>query len=143
VRRESVKNTVMSKKTKTSYIPPCADCGGRCCKYTAIEIDKPTNKTDFDNIRWYLSHNNLHVFVDHDKKWHVEFRSPCENLGANHECLIYDIRPRICRNHGNMEEECEYFDSPYLYYFNSRTEFEDYLAERGIDWRLKPRKTKI
>jgi uncharacterized protein len=132
----------MSKKNTPSYIPPCLDCGGRCCKYTAIEIDKPTTKTDFDNVRWYLSHLNVHVFVDHDKKWHVEFRSPCENLGDNHECLIYEIRPRICRNHGNTEEECEYFDSPYLYYFNTRVEFEDYLAERNVDWRLKMKKSK-
>jgi uncharacterized protein len=132
----------MRKGIKASYIPPCGDCGGRCCKYTAIEIDRPTTKNDFDNIRWYLSHINVHVFVDHDKKWHVEFRSPCENLAENYECRIYEIRPRICRNHGNTEEECEYFDSPYLYYFNSRSEFEDYLTERKLDWCIKTRKTK-
>ncbi len=129
----------MIKKNK-EFAPPCDDCGGRCCQYTAIEIDKPTSKTDYDNIRWYLSHKNVHIFIDHDRKWHVEFRSPCENLGSDNRCLIYDIRPHICRNHGNLEEECEYFDSPYLHYFHTRVEFEAFLKKKSIDWRFKKRK---
>jgi uncharacterized protein len=125
------------KKKMEQFQPPCGECGGRCCQYTAIEIDRPTSKNDYDNIRWYLSHKNVHVFVDHDKKWHVEFRSPCENLGPDNMCLIYEIRPRICRNHGNLEEECEYFDSPYLRYFSTRLEFEKYLNKKSIQWRFK------
>lgn len=132
----------MKQKKEELYIPPCLECGSRCCQYTAIEIDRPTGKNDFDNIRWYLSHKSVNVFVDHDKKWHVDFRSPCENLAENHQCSIYDIRPRICRNHGNLVEECEFFDSPYLYYFTTREEFEDYLRDRGVEWRIKPRKSK-
>jgi uncharacterized protein len=133
----------MGTTNKTSYNPPCGECEGSCCRYTAIEIDKPTTKNDFDNIRWYLSHKDVNVFVDHDKKWHVEFRSPCENLGPNNQCGIYDIRPRICRNHGNTEEECEYFDSPYLFYFSTRVQFEEYLVAGGKDWRIRQRKSKI
>lgn len=125
------------KKPETSFLPPCADCGGSCCRYVAIEIDRPTTKTDYDNIRWWLLHKDVHVFVDHDRKWHVEFRGVCENLGPKNECLMYHHRPEICRNHGNIEEECEYFDSPYLLYFSSLKEFEKYLDKKKIDWRFK------
>ncbi|OHD65326.1 MAG: hypothetical protein A2176_15440 [Spirochaetes bacterium RBG_13_51_14] len=126
----------MNKPIKP-FRPPCGDCGGRCCQYTAIEIDRPVSKTAYDNIRWYLCHTDVHVFVDHDRKWHVEFRSRCENLAVDHTCRIYDDRPQLCRNHGNAEDECEYYDSPYLHYFSSREEFEHYLCSKGVDWRFK------
>jgi Uncharacterised protein family (UPF0153). len=125
------------KNNERIFQPPCGSCSGRCCQYTAIEIDRPTSKTDYDNIRWHLSHKNVHVFVDHERKWHVEFRSTCDNLTGDNKCLIYDTRPRICSNHGNLEDECEYFDSPYSQYFSSREEFEQYLQKKGIDWRFK------
>ncbi|MBN2160083.1 MAG: YkgJ family cysteine cluster protein [Spirochaetes bacterium] len=129
----------MSKKIKkkNTFQPPCFECGGRCCQYVAIEIDRPTTKTDYDNIRWYLAHNNVHVFVDHDRKWHVEFRSACESLTADNRCHIYSERPMICRSHGCGDEECEYFDSPYFLYFTTRKEFEEYIQKKGIDWRFK------
>ncbi len=102
-----------------------------------MEIGKPTTKTDFDNIRWYLTHKNVSIFVDHDRKWHIEFRTPCENLTKNKKCLMYEYRPRICRKHGNKEKECEYFDSPYLLYISSTIDFEKYLQSKGIEWRFR------
>jgi Fe-S-cluster containining protein len=125
------------KKNQESFQPPCDNCKSRCCQYTAIEIDRPSSKTDYDNIRWHLSHENVHVFVDHERNWHLEFRTPCKNLAGDNRCLIYDSRPRICREHGNEADECEYFDSPYYQFFSSSEEFEQYLRRRGIDWRFK------
>jgi len=125
------------KKKKFSFHPPCDTCGGKCCEYIAIEIGRPTTKTDFDNIRWYLTHKNVNIFVDHDKKWHVEFRTPCEKLTKNKKCLMYENRPQICRKHGNKEQECEYYDSPYTLYISSIKDFEAYLQNKGIDWKFK------
>jgi uncharacterized protein len=125
------------KKNNDAFQPPCAHCGGKCCQYTAIEIDRPTTKREYDNIRWYLSHVNVHIFIDHDRKWHVEFRSHCENLGADNSCGMYVDRPDICRNHGNLEQECEYYDSPYLHYFSTRIEFEGYLKKKKVNWKFR------
>ncbi|MFC1669453.1 YkgJ family cysteine cluster protein [Spirochaetota bacterium] len=121
----------------SDFKPPCQKCGSKCCKYIAIEIDKPGTKTEYDYIRWYLFHRDMNVFVDHDKKWHVEFKTPCEQLDRDGKCMVYDTRPKICRTHGNDDEECEYYDSPYHLYFSDVTEYEKYLNKKKIDWKFK------
>lgn len=121
------------------YKAPCEECGGKCCGYVAIEIDKPKGKKDYDIIRWYLAHQNVNVFIDHDKNWHVEFRTPCEFQSSEKKCMIYTKRPAICREHGTSEGDCEFFDSPYIEYFSSCKEFEAYLDRKGVDWKAKYR----
>ncbi len=118
-----------------TFQPPCFKCGGRCCNYVAIEIDRPSSKKDYDYIRWYLAHKKVNVFVDHEKNWFVEFRTDCEFKEKNHRCSIYNERPNICRGHGNGEGECEFYDSPYSAYFSSLKEFEDYLEKKNKKWR--------
>ncbi|PKL40417.1 MAG: zinc/iron-chelating domain-containing protein [Spirochaetae bacterium HGW-Spirochaetae-1] len=119
------------------YKAPCRDCGGKCCQYIAIEIDRPTTKKGYDFIRWYLLHKNTNVFVDHDSKWHVEFRTECEEQESQGRCEIYDRRPKICRDHGIEEGDCEYYDLPYSLYFTTESEFITYLEGKGIDWRYR------
>jgi len=75
-------------KKKDDFSPPCKECGGRCCKYVALEIDKPTNKNGYDQIRWYLAHKNIAVFVDHEKDWYVEFRTDCEKQSDDGLCIF-------------------------------------------------------
>ncbi len=122
-----------------NYKAPCEKCGGKCCGYVAIEIDKPKAKKDYDIIRWYLAHDNVSVFIDHDKNWHVEFKTPCNFQSSDKQCLIYSSRPLICRDHGISEGDCEYYDSPYLQYFSSCDELEIYLEHKGVDWKVKYR----
>ena len=119
------------------YIPPCYECGGRCCNYIAIQIDKPGSKKDYDHIRWYLTHKNVHVFVDHERNWFVEFRTPCDFLEKDKRCWIYPERQHICRGHGDSEGSCEFYDTPYSLYIKSISEFEDYLNEKKINWKYK------
>lgn len=119
------------------YTPPCSECGGSCCNYIAINIDKPSNKGDYDHIRWFLTHKHVNVFIDHDKKWYVEFRTPCNHLNENNKCSIYHVRPLICQNYGKSDGECEFYNSPYSEYFTTDKQFEKYLNERKIDWKYK------
>ena len=77
----------------------CIECRGKCCGYVSIEIDEPTNKEDMDDIRWYLMHKNVNVYIDEDRDWFVEFQTPCEGFDRE-RCEIYDDRPKICRDHG-------------------------------------------
>jgi Fe-S-cluster containining protein len=105
----------------------------------AIEIDKPTCKRDYDQIRWYLLHDRVTVFVDHDGDWHVEFEADCSAVGPDHRCKAYEQRPRVCRDYPGGDEECEHVaeDSPYAMRFLTAGDFETYLDAKGIDWRWK------
>jgi len=115
----------------------CEDCGSACCTYVAMEIDKPTCKRDYDYIRWYLLHEGVHVFVDHEDCWFVEFKTPCARLGVDGRCTDYEDRPKICREHGQDGQPCEYFESPHKIDFGSAREFEAFLNSRGVDWRWR------
>lgn len=130
---------IVIRNPKRYKEPPCIACGAQCCRYVAIEIDKPTNKRDFENIRWYLLHENVYVFIDHDNVWHVEFRTKCRALGEDQRCHEYDTRPQLCRDHGLPVGSCEFFDSPYKHRFTQPEEFERYLDKKKIDWRYKRR----
>lgn len=122
------------------YSPPCEECGGKCCDYVAIEMVPPKNKSDYDHIRWYLVHENVSVFIDHEKKWYVQFVTPCIEKNISNRCEIYSTRPKICSGHGNLEGECEFYSSPYREYFSHTSDFEKYLNKRNIDWEFKQNK---
>jgi len=117
---------------------PCEECNARCCRYLAIEIDTPRTAADYDDIRWYLLHRRVAVFIDHDGVWHLEFRSPCEALGKDNRCKIYDSRPRICRKHGE-ENLCEFHASPYAVYMRTVEDLERYRASKSRSRRKKKR----
>jgi Fe-S-cluster containining protein len=86
----------VERDPKTGLIP-CVSCT-QCCQYVAIEIDTPEDRKDFDNIRWYLYHPGVEVYIDHDETWNVVFYSRCENLQSDGKCGIYETRPMICRD---------------------------------------------
>lgn len=104
----------------------CEKCNGKCCKYVAIEIDTPEELEDFENLRWYVAHKNVQVYVDEDYQWHVEFLTPCEFLGENNLCQIYEKRPTICREYS--QEECLFHnDYKERYQFRTIEEVDDYV----------------
>jgi uncharacterized protein len=117
----------------------CQQCKGQCCKHVALEIDKPTCKKDYDNIRWYLMHKNVEVFIDNDGGWNIKFSSHCEHLEKNGQCGIYETRPKICRDYPGKDEACEYAGETEYYQqlFSNAKEFEHYLSSRNIDWRFR------
>ena len=94
--------------------PPCHDCTAKCCKYFALQIDKPTTPKQHDHIRWYLLHEHIAVWAQGDD-WFLEVRTPCRHLLPDNRCEIYHTRPQICREHGwpeaGVEDDhpCEYF----------------------------------
>ncbi len=96
----------------------CKRCGARCCRYLALPIDKPARKRDFDDIRWFLLHKRVLVFVE-DGDWYVQFTSRCRNLRADNRCAEYETRPAICRQYSTSE--CEYSDGDYAYEHLFRT----------------------
>jgi len=142
------KNTPSTKKKTVKKKPapavsaegeyPCKRCGAVCCRHVALEIDKPTNKNDFDYIRWYLLHKKVEVFVD-EGKWYLKFESECDKLRPDGMCGIYDKRPSICRDYPPKDRECE-FEGKEPYYdlrFRSVDEFEKHMDKTKKNWRTK------
>lgn len=127
------------KQSKHEMSEICRTCGARCCRYMATGIDTPTCKKDYDHIRWYLMHANIHVFLDHEGDWYLEVESPCEHLGPDGRCMNYKDRPRICRHYGDDRQTCEYLseEEPYEFRFSSARDYEAWLDKKKIQWRFK------
>ncbi len=117
----------------------CKKCGAACCRHVALEIDRPTCKRDYDNIRWYLMHKDVNVFIDSDSEWYIKFSADCENINKDGDCAIYKQRPKICREYPGDDNNCEFVgeDEYYEELFTNARDFEKYLEGKNVDWRWK------
>jgi len=88
----------------------CEHCTAVCCRYIALPIDTPSKRGDFDDIRWYLLHDGVSIFVE-DGDWYITFTSTCRHLQSDNRCGIYHTRPRICREYST--EACDYHSGDY------------------------------
>jgi Fe-S-cluster containining protein len=90
----------------------CEQCTAACCRYLALPLDKPASAKDYDDIRWYLMHENVLVFVE-EGDWYVQFQTSCKNLAADNLCAVYETRPEICREY--QQGDCDYAGGSYGY----------------------------
>lgn len=81
------------------------ECKGRCCRYITIQIPAPRDKIDLEEIRWFLAHRDISVYVA-SRRWNVEVRNRCKYLNRRNLCEIYEKRPEICSLY--EVESCEY-----------------------------------
>ncbi len=110
----------------------CNYCPAKCCRYFALPIDTPTDRKDFEYIRWYLLHGRATVFIEEDC-WYLLVHTACKHLGDAHLCEIYETRPQICRDY--TTDKCEYEDDwVYDHYFETPEQVEEYA-----DAVLRPR----
>lgn len=107
----------------------CEHCTAACCRYVAVPLDKPRTARDFDDIRWYLMHQAIIVFVE-DGDWYIQFNTRCKNLADDHRCGIYDVRPAICREY--EPGDCDYAAGAYGYdnLFTHPRQIEDYYESK-------------
>lgn len=95
----------------------CKECDGNCCKLLVIEIDTPETKDDYEDIKWYLFHKGVCVYIDKDDCWNVQFDSKCKHLTKDDTCAIYEKRPPVCKNYHvkdcdmNTKDICEIFET--------------------------------
>jgi len=97
----------------------CEQCVALCCRYYAFQIEKPRTKRDFDDIRWYLLHEDTIVFVE-DGDWYLQVNRKCKALRPDNRCAVYENRPAICRTyktgtcdwHGDEYDYQELFTEP-------------------------------
>lgn len=105
---------------------PCHRCG-ECCRYVAIEIDKPTSNRDYENVFWYLTHRDISVYVDWESDWYIEFKTVCEHLTEQATCGIYRERPQICSEFSWTTCERNTAEDAARYKFESPQQFVDWL----------------
>jgi Fe-S-cluster containining protein len=99
-----------------------------CCKYVALPLETPETRRDFDDIRWYLMHEGVTVFVE-EGDWYAQFTTRCRNLQPDGRCGIYETRPQICREY--KAGECDYTGGDYDYeaVFHRPEDLESYAVE--------------
>jgi len=132
----------MAKKSQ------CDKCTGLCCRYFALPIETPETKEDYDDIRWYLCHKDITVFVE-DGDWYINIKNKCKHLSEkDYRCRIYNKRPRICREY--TTKDCDYVPGQYDYelHFTTDKQMEEYIkikfgnneAEKLKDLKRRKRK---
>lgn len=116
----------------------CSQCSALCCRYFALPIDNPTCARDYDNIRWYLVHENVTIFVE-KKQWYIGIANRCKHLQPDNRCGIYETRPKVCREYST--ENCDYHGGEYDFeaLFTSAEQLELYAREKVLEERSKQR----
>jgi Fe-S-cluster containining protein len=107
----------------------CDKCSALCCRYFALPLDNPTTARDYDNIRWYLIHDQVVVYIE-KKQWYLAVLTKCKNLQPDNRCGIYETRPRICREY--TTDNCDWHGGEYNFekLFTSAEELVEYAKEK-------------
>jgi len=107
-----------------------------------LEIDTPETRQQYDDIRWYLVHQNVFVFIE-KKKWYLGVYSRCKHLQADNRCGIYETRPRICREYST--DNCDYHGGEYDWevLFSSAEQLWAYAEERLAERAARRRKERL
>ena len=90
-------------------------------------VETPEDKEDYDDIRWYLCHKDVTVFVE-DGDWYINVKNKCRHLsGETYKCEIYDKRPKLCRVYSM--ENCDLTSDEYDYelHFTDDRQMEEYM----------------
>ncbi|MFH2138487.1 MAG: YkgJ family cysteine cluster protein [Candidatus Omnitrophota bacterium] len=122
-----------SKKGKTT-IKGCNDCPAICCNNLALQIGRPANRQELDDLKWQLHFDTVKVYIRH-RRWYQWVAGKCIYLTPESRCSIYENRPDKCRKHN--PPACELHGKFYDVMFSTPDELEAYLkkkqGERSID----------
>ena len=105
----------------------CDRCTGLCCRYFALPIETPQTRADYDDIRWFLCHKGVSVFVE-DGDWYIQIKNKCRYLSEkDRRCRIYEKRPRICRQY--RHSTCDLVEGEYDYklHFTSDKQMQEHI----------------
>lgn len=102
----------------------CEYCTAKCCRYFALTIEAPTERADFEYIRWFLLHERASVFKE-GEDWYLLVHTVCRHLQEDNRCGIYETRPQVCRDY--TTKECEYEDDwTYDFYLETPDQVAEY-----------------
>ena len=108
---------------------PCRTCESKCCRYFALQIDTPRSRDDFENIRWYIAHKGVMIYVK-NRKWYMDISNKCRFLTKDFKCSIYDKRPLMCREHSPKECERTAGDFGFSHVFHTLKDLDKYIEDR-------------
>jgi len=117
----------------------CGRCIALCCRYFAMEIDAPEEPDDFENLRWYVLHENVAIFID-DDVWYLQVFSKCVWLRDDNKCGNYENRPTICREYS--DDHCDYDGAESDETFRTIEELEAYRDRWVARWEKKRKRRK-
>ncbi|MGQ0614374.1 MAG: YkgJ family cysteine cluster protein [Planctomycetaceae bacterium] len=124
--------TPLLRDGRPDWLKQCTKlCGARCCRYVALPIEAPRTVRDFDDWRWYLSHEGISIYKA-GNTWHICFETRCRNLLPDNRCDIYETRPAVCKEYD--PGECEWQDP------KSATSIEFHSPEDLAAWRAAKRR---
>jgi uncharacterized protein len=104
-----IKNSGNLENNNTNF-NSCKNCK-KLCEEIAVEIDEPTEIEDFENIKWFLLHKNIKVFIlpddeeDDIEHWYIQFNTPCKELGNDGNCKLKENKPSVCFDDSSEEME--------------------------------------
>ena len=110
---------------------PCDGCD-LCCRHVAVEIDAPESDKEYDQIRWFLLHKDIWVFVDNDDSWNMQVNRPCEKLTSDGSCGYYEKRPQICRDYSASSCERNGDGESFKIMWRSLEEFEEGVLDGKV-----------
>ena len=118
----------------------CEHCTAVCCRYIALPIDPPDTPAEFEDVRWFLLHESVSIFIE-DDDWYIAFHTPCRHLQADHRCGIYDTRPKICRSY--TTNDCDYHSGDYnwQHHFTTAEHLDAYVREHASNGRARRSRT--
>jgi Fe-S-cluster containining protein len=102
-------------------------------------METPTERKDFENIRWFMLHGHVTVFVD-SGTWFLCVHNKCDHLRPDNLCGIYETRPQICRDY--TTDKCEYDnDGVYDQLFETPDQIQEYadaILPPAETWEFSP-----
>lgn len=109
----------------------CVKCG-KCCNYICLQLNTPKTKNDIDNIRWYLAHKKIRIFIGFKKDWNMQVLTRCEYLNKDNLCKSYikgneQRRPKICQNYSSKKCHNTGPDGDEKYSFNKLEDLDFFL----------------
>jgi Fe-S-cluster containining protein len=114
-----------------SSMAKCLECDGHCCKYITVQMDTPEEDIEFEELKWFLCHENISVYIDNEGDWCVEVKTTCKFQDPKTNlCKIYGKRPQVCADH--QPDECEgneEHDAHYQRVFHTMEEIDEYRRE--------------
>ncbi len=111
-------------KEKTKY--SCKDCPAICCRNLAMDIGKPENQAEVEDLKWQLHFDTVQVYI-RNRRWYQLVEGRCMYLNSKDKCDIYSDRPLKCRQHN--PPGCERFGKFYDVMLSVPEDLVDYLSK--------------
>jgi len=107
----------------------CLKCSSICCRDLAIEIKRPRDKYEINELKWRLHFDTVRVYIL-NRQWHMMVSGNCMYLDKDDLCTIYDRRPDQCREHN--PPDCEKYLPYYDTLISTPEELDTYLNKGKV-----------